>query len=102
MRSPLRHHFVVESDGHEGVATRKRKTELRRHHSDNRVRLAVKFEGLPDRVCRAAKLPLPQSVTEDDHVIGTLAVLLRYELAPEGVRWEAGKYPRCSAHPTQA
>ena len=103
MSASLRHYLVVESDGQVRVITRKRKMEPRRHHSDNGVGLAVKFNGPPDRICRAGELRLPQSVAEDDHVIGTLAILFREELAPKGrVHLQCGKYPGGGHHRTHA
>src|SRR5262245_10291903 len=59
--------------------------EMRRHHADDRIRMGVERQSLPDDAGVAAEAPLPQRMTENDHALGLRAVFLWSENAPQ--RW---------------
>src|SRR5262245_9190850 len=57
--------------------------EMRRHHADDRIRLRVERQALPDDPGVAIEAPLPQAMTEHDHALGLRAVFLGGEDAPQ-------------------
>src|SRR5262245_60131139 len=60
-----------------------REPEMRGHHADDRVRMIIERQVLPNNASVAAESPLPQAMTEHDYALGLGAVFLLREDAPQ-------------------
>ena len=60
-----------------------RQAERRRHHADDRARAAVDLNRSADDVGGAAEAPLPQAVTDHDHIARAARGIRRRERAAE-------------------
>jgi hypothetical protein len=57
--------------------------EMRGHNADDRVRMIVERQALPNNASIAAEAPLPQAMTEHDYALGVGAVFLLRKDAPQ-------------------